>query len=153
LSRRQHRRDEARSTRPARACPNCGASFVGAQNKKFCCNECTVAFNYKRPAPASTQARGDLVAYLLSDSIFSGAINGELDRLRKDKTRAIRELEACLRAELASPVWPKEILGRTALALFLLDHPSILAGRFLHPHEKRGSPKTSGFRIRHGIGP
>jgi hypothetical protein len=90
-----------------------------------------------------------LLGYLLSDVIASRSIRDELDRLGQTRATAIAALKANLLAELAQPTWPRDSLGRAALALFLLaERPR--HGLFIHPHEKRkaGNNDPSGIRLR-----
>jgi hypothetical protein len=77
-----------------------------------------------------------LIAYLLSDSIHSGCINGELEKLRRNRA-AKSALESRLRFGLQQPTWPRDPVARIAIAIWLLDHPAVPVGRWMHPHEPR----------------
>lgn len=141
-------------------CPQCHATFTPERRgRKYCSLKCQTEFNSKaRPKSEKASsvlptANNESLAYLLSDVIHSGNIRDELASLREAGIRETKAaLTARLRAELYAPTWPKDILGRVALALFLIENPSTHVGRFLHPHEKRhviGSKRT-GFAVRSG---
>lgn len=122
-------------------CPTCGNAFKPRSRRQtFCSQACwTKAYLAKPKTKNATTPRpisDDMVARILSDSLFSGAIADELDALRASKSQAIAALQSVLTAELPAPTWPTGRLARAALALILLrDNPA--HGRFRHPHEKR----------------
>ena len=136
-------------------CALCGIEFVPSSGRqKFCTEKHAARSLYLRNKnkPPRPIADDDLISRILSDSIFSGAIRGELESLRALKSRAVASLQKVLQAELAFPTWPNGRLARAALALCLLrDNPS--HGRFRHPHEKPTTPghyKPSGVVIGRG---
>ena len=163
IKRVQEKREAARPMRP---CVNCGVPFKGRPNKNACSIKCATAFNSasrtpvhrRRPRTAMPRTNAvevtatpgpELIGYILSDVIHSGSIRDELDRLAENRHKAIGALKAKLLADLTTPTWPKDSLGRAALVLFLLsDNPN--HGPILHPHEKRvfgyRKPSRLGFR-------
>ena len=149
---------------PERTCETCGTAYKPRLRKqRFCSAECSNQCHNKnhKPKPRadvshveSSATPPDLLAYILSDSIFSGAIPDEVAKLKatpKATRAAVRKL---LDSELATTVcvWPSGSAGRLALLHYLLDFPH--RPRFRRPHEKppRLGPRLpSGFSVRAGI--
>lgn len=178
------RNDRLRMVIPEKTCEQCGAAFKPrVRRQRFCCYRHGVLFQNAEarsvtatrkaskpkavvtPAPkaaiparqevaiASSQAT-ELLAYILSDSIFSGAIPDEVAKLKATPKAARAAVRKQLDSELATTVclWPSSSAGRLALLHYLLEFPH--RPRFRHPHERPprlGRRLPSGFAVRTGI--